>query len=657
MKDENKKFKRNIPGIIKAISYEEDPELIGIYENIMVSMFASVLLFSASIVNFIVRYYLIQESFTACIFSSSILLMLGIGFEIASRAKLTSKTMTIVISMLSFATTVFICTDYYYIIGPAVWTAAFIQVLLAMIRITKTMLYFLTSAIVVCSFLVFMNSYNWVYYQMSSIYYTVQFVLFLIICIIALGVHKVYANRYLKIREQYQESRKNNEDIVCLYEKVAASEEINRYLAYHDHLTGLPNRMFLSEQLNRAIQLSNRKEKFLAVIFLDLDNFKMVNDSMGHTTGDKLLMESSKRLVGILRECDIISRIGGDEFIILVEDAENMDSIKLVAEKILSNLKRPFKINNQEFFVTTSIGISVYPNDGVDADTLIRNADIAMYTSKANGGNQFILCTDEMKNKGVENARLSNYLYHAIERNELELYYQPQVNTVTNKIVGLEALIRWNNKELGLVMPGTFIPVAEKTGLIIPIGNWILERACRQNKAWQEAGLFNIPVSVNMSVRQFQDRNIVERVKEILAETGLEAKYLELEITESVVMKEINYIVEILRAFKKMGISISIDDFGTEYSSLNYLKHLPVDRIKIAMPFIHGIDVSNNDEAITKAIIILAKNMGVRVIAEGVETKKQFEFLSKRMCEEIQGYYYYKPMPAKEIEKLLYNNK
>ena len=431
-----------------------------------------------------------------------------------------------------------------------------------------------------------------------------------------------------------------------------AQEEI-QHLAYHDHLTGLANRILFIDQLNHAMSLSGRMAKILAIFFLDLDGFKMINDSMGHAVGDQLLAAVSQRLAQTVRKSDIVARIGGDEFVIMIENEEDIEAIKVVAGKILNSFNRPFNLDGHDFYVTTSIGVAVYPTDGEDADTLIKNADIAMYKAKEKGRNQYILCSPVMKTNIIETMKLSNLLYGAIERNELELYYQPQVNSQTKKIIGLEALLRWKCPEYGMVSPAKFIPIAEQTGLIISIGEWVLRMACRQNKIWQDAGLHKIRMAVNLSVRQFQNPDIIKQVCGILAETGLAPQYLELEITESIVMKETEHVVETLNAFKEEGIAISIDDFGTEYSSLNYLKQLPIDKIKIAMPFVQGINVSDKDEAITKAIIVLAKSLGLRVIAEGVETETQLSFLSHRMCDEIQGYYYHKPMPAHEVEKLL----
>ena len=460
-------------------------------------------------------------------------------------------------------------------------------------------------------------------------------------------------NNIKQLNQKLQEVMTQKDEITCLYQDIACSEMKIKHIAYHDHLTGLPNRLLLSEQLNHAIFLSNRMGKMLAIMFLDLDDFKMINDTLGHGKGDQLLVEVSKRLANSLRKCDTVDRIGGDEFIILLENIEDLNNINMVAEKIIKSFTEPYILNNQDYFVTTSIGIAIYPMDGENAEELIKNADIAMYNAKGKGKNKYICCTPGIKNIVVEKMKMTNSLYRALGRNQFELYYQPQVNCNTNEIVGLEALIRWNHPELGMVSPVEFIPIAEQTGLIIPIGEWVLRTACKQNMRWQEAGLPRIRMGVNLSIKQFQNDNLVKDVEGILGETGLECKYLELEITESAVMKEKDLIIKALTAFKKLGIHIAIDDFGEEYSSLKYLKQLPVDRIKIPMTFIQGIDVNNTDEAITKAIIVLAKSMGLGVIAEGVETKNQLDFLNLQMCNDIQGFYYFKPMPTHEVEELL----
>lgn len=424
-------------------------------------------------------------------------------------------------------------------------------------------------------------------------------------------------------------------------------------LVYYDYLTGLPNKRLFNDRLNLCILYLVRNEKSLGVLFLDLDSFKRINDTMGHAKGDELLKMVSKRIKNILRSDDTVCRIGGDEFLILIENLKQDFYLEKIAEKIIELFKKPFTIDNHDLFITTSIGGAIYPIDGDDVETLIKNAGIAMYKAKEEGKNKFQLCTPIIKDSLVEEMKLTNSLYGALDRNELELYYQPQVNIISGEIIGLEALIRWHNSKLGMVNPGDFIYIAEKTGLILPIGEWVMRAACIQNKAWQNSGILNVPIAVNLSVNQFQNIKIVQQITEILKETDLKPKDLELEITENIIMKDPEYIIESLKQLKELGVTIAIDDFGTEYSSLNYIKQLPVDKIKIAMTFIQGININHKDEAIIKVIIVLAKNLGLKVIAEGVETKEQLDFLRDQMCDEIQGYYYYKPMTANQIEELI----
>lgn len=430
------------------------------------------------------------------------------------------------------------------------------------------------------------------------------------------------------------------------------SEKKIEYMAYYDHLTGLPNRTLFSDRLTQAIHLAKRNEKYIGVIFIDLDSFKMVNDTMGHSAGDTVLKEVSRGLENRLRKTDTVARFGGDEFLVLVNNLTDDEDIIKVVENLMGIFADPFDVNGKEFYITGSAGVSVYPFDGEDAETLIKNADIAMYMAKSRGKNQYALCTVDMKEEVKQNIKLSNHLYRLQERNELILYYQPQIQLSTGQIIGLEALLRWNHPEIGMILPNTFIPLAEMNGTINGIGEWVLRSAVRQNKLWQDKGYPPLRMAVNLSVIQVNNPCFINIVEGILHETGLSPKYLELEITESIATKEAGNIAGVLNRLKQLGVSISIDDFGTEYSSLNRLKELPVDRIKIDMQFVQGIEVNEKDQAITKVIINLAKSLGLEVVAEGVETAPQLEFLNQRMCDEVQGFYFYKPMPAEEIEKL-----
>lgn len=436
--------------------------------------------------------------------------------------------------------------------------------------------------------------------------------------------------------------------------KVEAEQEIS-YMAYYDALTGFPNYTLFKNQLEETIQFAEETSKHIGVLFIDLDSFKIVNDTIGHLGGDEMLKQVAGRISGCLRKGDMVSRFGGDEFLIKLTEIDNIEDIREMAGTIIKSIAQPVTVRGQEFFITASAGIAVYPADGQSTEELIKHADLAMYASKEKGKNQYTLCSPAMKEAVLKKTQLTNSLYRALERNELVVYYQPQVCVLTKEIVGFEALVRWNNPEIGMISPAVFIPLAEQTGLIIPIGQWVLETACRQMKEWQRLGLTGVRMAVNLSVIQFQDRNLLSIVDRSLHETGLEPEVLELEITESTAAAADgeDYIIGVLHELKELGVSISIDDFGSGYSSLSRLKTMPVDRIKIDMQFVRGIATGNDDEAIAKTIIQLAKNLKLKVIAEGVETEEQFEFFNKYKCDEIQGYYFYRPMPAPEIEAIL----
>jgi len=462
-----------------------------------------------------------------------------------------------------------------------------------------------------------------------------------------------YEELEMKVLERTLELNTANKELKNeISARIEMENEIKK-LALYDHLTGLPNRRLFNDYLNQKIHENLRNEIPLSVMFLDLDSFKMINDTMGHDQGDELIKQVASRLAGTLRVNDIIGRIGGDEFLIIVHNTPDEKTSEIVAGKLIECFRHPFILDRNEIYITASIGIAMYPVDGEDVDTLIKNADIAMYRAKEKGKNKYEICTSTMKNSLVETMKLTNRLYRTIERKELDLYYQPQVDADSGRIVGFEALIRWNHPEMGVVLPGEFISLAEKTGLIIPIGEWVLETACRQNKLWQDQGMITVPVAVNLSAKQFMDRGIVDKISGVLGKTGLEPRFLELEITENVLMNEVDLISDTMEKLNKLGINISIDDFGTEYFSLNYLKQLSIDRLKIAMTFVQGIMINQKDEAIINTIIALADNLRIRTIAEGVETLDQLEFLRKVKCDVVQGFYLYKPMSAAQIEELL----
>lgn len=441
------------------------------------------------------------------------------------------------------------------------------------------------------------------------------------------------------------------------------------HLAFHDSLTDLPNRSLFRDRLNQAISFAERQwqEKSphteqlqqegdpptLSVLFLDLDRFKFVNDTLGHAAGDCLLQAVSQRLLKSIRKSDTLARMGGDEFLILLPEIRGVEDAISVAQKILKSLESAFIISQQEVHIGTSIGICFYPNDGLDPDTLMKNADTAMFRAKEQGRNHYQLYTHSIGMRVFEHTLMENSIRRALSHSEFELFYQPQVDFASGEIVGMEALVRWLHPELGVVYPRQFIPQAEEYGLIVPIGEWIMRQACRQNKAWQDMGFAPIAMAINFSVRQFQSPGFAEIVAQILEETGLDPQYLDLEITESVVMKDENIAITLLQKLSKMGVQISIDDFGTGYSSLSHLKQFPVGKIKIDDSFIRDILENADDATITTAIIAMAHSLNLKAIAEGVETVEQLNFLRSLKCDGLQGYLLSAPISADVATQML----
>ena len=441
-----------------------------------------------------------------------------------------------------------------------------------------------------------------------------------------------------------------------LAEQVQASKAQLDHLAHHDILTDLPNRILMHDRIGQAIELARRQDRQLAVMFLDVDRFKNINDSLGHTVGDQLLMSIAQRLVECVRHSDTVSRQGGDEFIILLADVEHAEDAALSARKMLSALARPHHIDRHDIHVDASIGISIYPDDGQDADSLIKSADTAMYHAKENGGNNYKFFEQDMNARAVQRLTIETDLRLALGRQEFLLHYQPIIDLQSGAIVGVEALARWRHPHRGLILPEHFIWIAEDSGLIEPIGAWILREACKQARAWQDAGLPPIPVAVNISAVQFRHKDFLENLTGILKDAGLAPRYLELELTESVLMHDADAAVSVLKDLKAIGVRLAIDDFGTGYSGLSYLKRFPVDTLKIDKSFMHGITQvtdDSDDAAIVAAVIGLGKSLNQRVIAEGVETREQLAFLQARGCSEGQGLYFSRPVTAQEVAELL----
>ena len=453
-------------------------------------------------------------------------------------------------------------------------------------------------------------------------------------------------SREMELRRVAQKAASDSEERRQIEEQI-------KQLAYYDTLTGLPNRRMFKDRLELTLAQTHRSRQQVGVLFLDLDRFKVVNDSLGHRLGDQLLQRTADRLRHSIRGGDTLARLGGDEFTVLLHTLASAEDIVIVAERIIEAIRPAFFLDGREVFVTTSIGGSVFPEDGIDADGLLKNAEVAMYRAKNQGRNSYQLFTPVMNQRALERLGLETSLHKALANQEFILHYQPQTDLRTGQIIGMEALVRWHMPDRGLVPPGEFIPLAEETGLIVPLGQWVLRAACEQTQLWHSQGFAHLRVAVNLSLRQFLQPDLVPTIDQILRETGLDPSCLELEITESVAMEGIDSKIATLNHLKALGAHVSLDDFGTGYSSLNYLKQLPIDNIKIDRSFVSMITLDPRDAAIATTIITMAHQLGLTVIAEGVELPEQLEFLRKQDCDVMQGYLFSEPVCADEFTVLL----
>ncbi|HSI57482.1 MAG TPA: EAL domain-containing protein [Ideonella sp.] len=435
-------------------------------------------------------------------------------------------------------------------------------------------------------------------------------------------------------------------------ERRRAEERIG-HMAHHDELTGLPNRALLSDRMTQALALARRSGRAVALLFVDLDDFKFVNDSFGHPAGDALLIEVAARLSAAVRGGDTVARLGGDEFVVMLLDLEQAEDAVKVVQKILGALSLPLLIDARSVQVSASIGVSIYPGDGTCGETLLKHADVAMYRAKELGGNDYRCYTDDMGLRAQEHLELQAALRQAVDEQQFELHYQPQVDLRTGRMNAMEALIRWRHPELGMVSPARFIPLAEETGLIVPIGEWVLRSACTQLKAWHEAGHLGLCVAVNLSARQFQGHDVAQMVRRVLGECGLAGEFLELELTESALMQDTEGVLKTLHELKATGAALALDDFGTGYSSLSHLRRFPIDVIKIDQSFTFDVASSAEAASITRAIIAMARSLDMKTVAEGVETEQQLRFMSEHQCDSVQGYYYSRPLAVDAMSALL----
>ncbi len=443
---------------------------------------------------------------------------------------------------------------------------------------------------------------------------------------------------------------------VVVFRDVSATQAMSRQMthsAQHDFLTGLPNRMLLNDRVNQAVVLAARRSKKVGVLFMDLDGFKHINDSLGHATGDKLLQSIAERLVNCVRSADTVSRQGGDEFVVLLSEMEQSEDAAITARRMLRAVAETHSVDDRDLYVTTSIGLSVFPDDGLDAETLIKNADIAMYQAKENGRQSYQFFKPAMNVRAVERQSTEENLRRALDRGEFALHYQPKIDLVTGAISGAEALIRWTHPDRGPISPAEFIPVAEDCGLILPIGNWALREACKQAQVWVHAGLPMRSMAVNISAMEFRQEDFLKGVLAALHDTGFDSHSLELEITESVLMKRIESAASVLQKLRAEGVQVAIDDFGTGYSSLSYLRKFPSDALKIDQSFVRQITSDSAEKTIVPAVIGMARNLDMRVVAEGVETLAELAFLKDHHCDEAQGYYFSRPVPPQQFAKLL----
>ncbi len=467
------------------------------------------------------------------------------------------------------------------------------------------------------------------------------------------GVLEFFAPEALEPNERLLETMADIGTLLGRVIERRRAEDKIKYLAYHDALTGLPNRALFQDRISVALAQAHRNNGALAIISLDLDRFKLINDTSGHMAGDRALKATAQRLTNLVREGDTVARFGGDEFMLLLPGVARAEDGAKLAEDILFAFRRPLQFEGGEFSTTASLGVTIYPDDGTEAKALINNADAAMYRAKEMGRNNYQLYTPAMNAKAFERLNLESDLRRALEREEFVVYYQPQVRVSGRRIVGVEALVRWQHPERGLVQPDSFIPLAEETGLIVPLGEWVLRTSCEQVRAWQLAGLPLLRLAVNISMRQFQQPDFFETVTRVLAQTTLGPHSLELEITESVAMRDPETTIALLRRLHEMGIRISLDDFGTGFSSLKYLKDLPIHTLKIDQSFVHDLEADPADAEIVLNIIRLGHSLNLNVVAEGVETDQQLSYLSARDCDEFQGFFCARPMDAQALEEML----
>lgn len=673
---DNLKFKRTMPAVFALLNAADDPSRILYYQNILTCMFAAPLLFCGVFANIIVVYFFWSGDLTSVLVNSGVFLLLGLTFELISRKEMDIDLFDHLLSLSQSICLAFIVVQYYHIIGPAVWTVSFVMIIIAMMRLKITMLYYIAATTFICGlYVTFLLPVDG--FQFAPVYFLIQNVLFTFVFSLAATAFYMNLNRYDKAMERLNAVITQKEKIAGLYRKLnltkqtlanqnrelqTSNEEIRKneerlhFLAYYDGLTELPNRKMILERLQLLVNLSENEKSAFFIVFIDLDNFKKINDTMGHLYGDDYLKYTATRLKELVHEDDLLGRMGGDEFALIIQRNIKEDAAYNYVESLRNELCDKIKTSCSEFKVSASFGISVFPQDGKDPIELLKSADTSMYKAKELGRNNIQFFRPDMKEEILNKIQMESLLLKAYENKEFFIEYQPQFNAEDHRIRGFEALIRWDSPHYGRVAPMSFIPLAEEMGLIIGIGQWVLLTACHKFKELDNRFDQNLCISVNVSAVQMRDKNFVDIVKKVLDETNMDPKQLELEITESLFIDHIEETIAMLNEIKSLNVRISLDDFGTGFSSLSYLRRLPIDTLKIDKSFIDDLTDKDSSIRIVGDIISLGHNLDAHIVAEGIENSTQLEYLKNHNCDCIQGFMFGKPMSVKDMEALLEKN-
>lgn len=677
-KVKNMKSYLSIKYLLDAVNKSRGVQVTTFYENKIACLMTAPLMFFASLLNLLIGYVLLEIPIAEVTAVSLVLLGLGILFFVFLFLRMKVQVETYLLTGVYALWFIFMFAHLYQILGPSIWTFACLQIAFAMNRIKKIIGYTLSG--ITLGFLIYFIFYPPEFaFQIGILYYLPQLIALVMMFIILTIMHISNTSRYYSLQNQFDTLVRQKRDIYKLYEDVTYKEEVLQEqneqllsfmeeikkrdeklynLAFYDFLTGLPNRRMFLEKLNQCLDEHHDGDPFY-VVYIDIDSFKRINDTLGHQIGDDYIYYAAERLKKIIHQEDILGRLGGDEFALLVKRPLSEAELLAEIENVREIFSQPIAINNKEIWSTASFGISVFPRDGKDASLLLRCADMSMYKAKELGKNKVEFFQPYMQEEIEAKARIESHLLNALEKNEFYLVFQPQYTINKEKIRGIEALLRWRSSDLGLIPPAQFIPIAEENRLIIPLGEWVLRTACEKFKNYQERYHLDYHISVNVSTIQLTDRNFVEIVKRVLQETGLDPRYLELEITESVFIDSMKNAVQTLLDLKELGIKIALDDFGTVYSSLSYLETLPIDTLKIDQCFMNSLSMNTSQIKIIEEIINIGHHIGVSVIAEGVENDFQLQYLKKHDCDYIQGFIYAKPLEEENLIDLFsgHNNK